>query len=344
MRTEEACAYLLAAEKGAQVFAHVVAGVDAGLFAAIHRHGEAGVLPATLAHELGYYEDYVRVWCETAYALLLLDHTGDGRFRLGEGFEPLLAGGQPTSMLGYFGVREVFIRERFEQPEFMRTGAVRTYAEHGERFSLAVANLSGPRSDILIQQVYRGVPAVAARLGEGARVLDVGCGAARLPAALAREFPSTTFVGVDADGSALAVGRREIEASGLADRVRLEQCCAAGMTHREEFDLVSLYAVMHELRADIRPEAVRRMWQALRPGGILVSTDQYYPSRLEDFRKGEFYVAVADQASEAVWGNRHLPQEKLAELFAASGFRRSEFHLVHFPGQPSPRLAAIAFK
>ncbi len=66
-------------------------------------------------------------------------------------------------------------------------------------------------------------------------------------------------------------------------------------------------------------------------------------SRLEDFRKDEYCTAVMDRAAEVVWGNRHLSREGLAELFASSGFQRSEFHAIQPPGQPSPRLVALAF-
>ncbi|MCL4370506.1 MAG: class I SAM-dependent methyltransferase, partial [Chloroflexi bacterium] len=140
------------------------------------------------------------------------------------------------------------------------------------------------------------------------------------------------------------VGRQELEAMGLQHRIQLEQRGAGDLDGQEEFDLVSMCLVMHEIRADLRPEALKRIWRALRPGGILISTDQYYPSRLEDFRREEFYTAVQDQAAEVIWGNRHLSREGLADLFASCGFQRSEFHVIHLPGQPSPRLVALAFK
>ncbi len=344
MNVEEARAYLLGAEKGAQIFAHVLAGVNAGLFEAIARHGESGVHPDALAGELDYTPDYVRVWCETAYALLVLDDAGGGRFRLADGFEPLLTAGSPGSALGYLCVRETFVRERFELPEFLRTGAIRPYGEHGTALSLAVAELTGRWAEVLAEEVYRANPDVAARLGPGARVLEVGCGTARLPVALARVFPGASFDGIDPDGPAIEKGRREIEEAGLQARIRLEQWGAETLDAHEEYDLVSLCVVMHELRDEIRPQAVHNMWQALRPGGILVSVDQYYPSRLGDYRNGEFYIAVMDQAAEVIWGNRHLSKEGLAALFAASGFSRSEFSVVQLPGQPSPRLVALAHK
>lgn len=161
---------------------------------------------------------------------------------------------------------------------------------------------------------------------------------------LARAFPEATFVGIDPDGDAIETARSEAAANGLGDRIQLVRSGGEDLKFHEEFDLVSMYVVMHELRADIRPQAIRNVWQSLRPGGILVSADQWYPSRLEDFRKDEFYMAVMDQAAEVVWGNRHLSREQLADLFASCGFRRSEFHEFQLPGQPWLRLTALAFK
>ncbi len=325
-------------------FSNVVAGISAGLFDAIARHGENGVSVEALAGEMGYFPDYVRVWCETGFTIHVLDHAGDGRFRLAEGFENLLTTGGPGSFVPMFQVKEIAVEEMLEFPTFLRSGSVRTYQDHGERLSRPVADLSGAVAADAIEHIYRGIPEVAERLRPGACLLEVGCGMGRVLSSLAKEFPGTTFVGVDCDGYSVERGQLEMERNPMEKRVRLHKSGAESLDFHEEFDVVSLYLVMHELRADLRPEAVRRMWQALKPGGMLVSTDFYYPSRLEDFRQPEHREAIADQAQEVVWGNRHLAREQLAQLFAASGFDGSRFHVVYFPELPFPWLTTLAFK
>ena len=346
MDTEEARRHLLGLAQAAIDFAHVVVGVRAGLFERIASYGSTGATPLELAKETEYFEDYVRVWCETAYAIQLLDHVGDGRFRLAEGFAEILVENTQTTEVSRVLLRELFIRERLEHPEFMRTGAVRTYQDHDEELSQLVAALSGSPAAARdrVEHVFGRIPEATQKLHAEARVLDVGCGNGGMLQFLAQEFSGTTGVGVDIVDAAVEAGRREIEAKGLGSCLYLRRLGSQDLDYTEEFDIVWLNLVMHELRADIRPRAVRNMWKALRPGGILISYDFYYPGRLEDFRKPEHQMAVGDQATEVVWGNRHLSQAQLVDLFASAGFHRSEFHVVQLPRLPAPGLVAVAFR
>ncbi len=48
---------------------------------------------------------------------------------------------------------------------------------------------------------------------------------------------------------------------------------------------MSLNIVMHELLPELRPGAMANALRALKPGGVLISNDFHYPSRIEDFRE-----------------------------------------------------------
>ena len=88
--------------------------------------GHEGNSPAELAAALGFREDYLRIWCETSYALGVLDDAGDGRFRLADSFELLLvSGAPPASMVAYFRFHEQFVRERLELATLIQTGEER---------------------------------------------------------------------------------------------------------------------------------------------------------------------------------------------------------------------------
>ncbi len=346
MEPAEARGYLQGLLRGAREFTCVAAGINAGLFDAIGRHGEVGVEPEALAQELTYFTDYVRVWCQTAYALRLLDLVDGHRFRLGGELGPLLDPEAPGSLVTSFRLRALGVQEQLDLPELLRTGAVRPRSENRQRANVRAESRSRDAERSRVAQIYRSLPAVADRLGQGGRLLEVGCGTGALLQVLAEEFPAATFVGIDLDGLAIEVGAREAAASPWAGRIRLEARGAHEIDFREEFDLVSLNIVLHELLPDIRPRAVSNMWRALRPGGVLISNDMYYPSRLEDFRRPEHLNAIHDQAMEVVWGHRHLTREQLAELFGACGFRRSEFHVITLTGAmgENPQLTALAFK
>lgn len=344
MEVMEAAGYLRGMMMGGINFAHIITGINAGLFDGIAKHGETGVEPATLALEYGYFEDYVRFWCESAYSIQILDHVGNGHFRLAEGFGPLLTANTPVSITSMMKLFEVFVKERFEHHEFMRTGSVRTWEDHSDHLSKVMAELSAPRGEMIVENLYKQFPEAEQKLRGGARLLEVGCGAGSTLIALAREFPDATFVGTDVDGYALDLGEGQLGSTRFNDRVQFRKLGAEELDYQEEFDIVVMAIVMHELRPELRPKAIRKIWRALRTDGLLMSTDFLYPSDIEDYRKPEYSFAVLDQASECIWGNRHLTQEQLADLCADSGFQRSEFHQFQYPNDPVPRLTVLAFK
>jgi SAM-dependent methyltransferase len=62
---------------------------------------------------------------------------------------------------------------------------------------------------------------IGALTPEGGRVLDLGCGSARLLARLAIGRPDVVITGVDLSGSMLALGEMALREAGVADRVDL---------------------------------------------------------------------------------------------------------------------------
>jgi cyclopropane fatty-acyl-phospholipid synthase-like methyltransferase len=63
------------------------------------------------------------------------------------------------------------------------------------------------------------VPDVAARLEQGARVLDIGCGGGAVGIAIAKTFPKCEVIGLDPDAASIRQARHSDEAAGVSDRV-----------------------------------------------------------------------------------------------------------------------------
>ncbi len=105
----------------------------------------------------------------------------------------------------------------------------------------------------------------AAAFAEGARVLDVGCGAGYGSGLLAAR--AAFVLGVDQDAGAVAYCRNRYE----APNVRFERADAAALPLAEPFDLTISYQVIEHVRDT--GAFLDRLKQATRPGGrILVST------------------------------------------------------------------------
>src|SRR5690606_15439734 len=74
-----------------------------------------------------------------------------------------------------------------------------------------------------IDQSWRRDTVAALELGQSARVLDLATGTADLAVMIAKAHPGAEVVGIDPSGRMLDVGRRKVEARGLAGRVSLQQ-------------------------------------------------------------------------------------------------------------------------
>ena len=114
-------------------------------------------------------------------------------------------------------------------------------------------------------------------LPDGARVLDVGCGAGRHLIALARAGLSVT--GVDVSSGLLAVARDAANEAGLFGRVALFECDARAMPFDLEFDaVISICQGGFGLMGQDDGLVLRRMMEAAKPGArvVLTAFSAYY--------------------------------------------------------------------
>lgn len=110
---------------------------------------------------------------------------------------------------------------------------------------------------------------LAGALGRpGAAILDVGTGVAALAVAFAQVFPGTQVVGLDVWDPALTLARANVEAAGLADRVRLRKQDVIQLDDPEAYDLVWFAGPF--IPGASQPIGLDRCLQALKPGGWIL--------------------------------------------------------------------------
>jgi ubiquinone/menaquinone biosynthesis C-methylase UbiE len=111
-----------------------------------------------------------------------------------------------------------------------------------------------------------------ARLSDGLRVLDVGCGTGTLAIRIAREHPRVRVIGLDPDPLALARARRKTTRAGVA--IAFEQGFAEHLPFADRsFDRVFSSMMFHHLPRDVRSAALVEIARVLRPGGRLALVD-----------------------------------------------------------------------
>jgi len=161
-----------------------------------------------------------------------------------------------------------------------REGGGVPYSEfRPELTDLLDANSRVTYGNLLVDAWLPLAPGLTDRLAAGARVADIGCGTGYAVIVLAQAFPASTFVGYDLADD--AIRRAEAEATELGLRnARFEVCDAPTLAAREQYDVAFTFDAIHD-QAD--PEgALRRIHEALVPGGTYVMVEPAASSNLED--------------------------------------------------------------
>ena len=157
--------------------------------------------------------------------------------------------------------------ERIPEPELMLDAEqVRAYAE---------ADFEAPHGHLVALLRNR------LALPPTGRALDLGCGPADIALRFARALPGWRVDGVDGSRPMLEAGRRRVEASGLAGRVRLFACRLPGEPlPGADYDLVLSNSLLHHL-AD--PAVLwRAARDAAREGGAIFAMDLLRPASVAE--------------------------------------------------------------
>ncbi len=315
--------------KGFHVVHHINIGDKLGLWARLAAAGEDGLTAAELAGE-DLHLPYIETWCQTGVAYELMDVDRKGRFWLAPHYDMILAKpGNPWFLTPYcVTVTDYLGADLLHYPEFFRSGGTYTFQEHGEAFSQSIAATTAGLHLVVARRLLPAVPGLKDRLDGGGAVLDMGCGTGGLLTQIARAFPAANCIGVDVDAHGIKLGQANLAKSDFGDRVRLELINGDTIDHAEEFDVVTLFEVLHELPVPIRPQVLANCHRALKPDGVLFIVDETYPANPEELRDPEFGFAVQTAFNELIWGNQVPTRADQDALLTAAGFRETDRQMV----------------
>lgn len=297
-------------------------GTRLGLFGRLAQSG--GEASGALAAALGLDPDYVRLWCEAACGLELLDYRPDVGYRLAPFMDEILGRPDATYYLGRFPhVHLLVARDYARYPELFQTGGTFPYQEHDQAFLSGVAQGLRTLPRQFLDAVLPKLPALEARLTTGANILDVGCGGGFALVEFAGRFPNVRCTGIDVEPVSIRMAQELIRSRRLAGRVEAHLVGGESLPTQfaGTFDLVTLFLVLHEIRPDLKPAVLKQCAQALRPGGQLLIFDERYPSGPAELRDPLVIFAVMAQWYEMTWGNRINTRAEIHELLEHEGLR-----------------------
>jgi 2-polyprenyl-3-methyl-5-hydroxy-6-metoxy-1,4-benzoquinol methylase len=230
----------------------VYLGTRLGLYRELAEEGP--LTSVELARAAGIDERYAREWLEhqAASDLLAMDEgNGERRFSIPPGHqEPLL----DVSSLNYIAplARAVLasVRPIDELLEAFRTGEGVPYAHYGEDLHESQAAFTRPMFENLLGSEWLpAAPEIHGRLQAEppARVADIACGQGRSTIAIARAYPSVFVEGIDSDRASIDAARRNVEGSGVEDRVTFHARDAADADLVGRYDLVTIFEALHDM-------------------------------------------------------------------------------------------------
>jgi 2-polyprenyl-3-methyl-5-hydroxy-6-metoxy-1,4-benzoquinol methylase len=270
-----------------KLFGHYTSGILTLLVDVGHKTGlfEAAAKGTGTSQEIadraGLDERYVREWLAAMATGGVVEYDAESKsFTLppehamcltGSSSRNLAAGSQNLPMLSKRLPRIV---------ECFRAGGGVSYSEYRPDFTEAMdASWRLLYDGLLIKGFLPAAKGLPERLKSGIRVADVGCGTGHAVNLMAREYPASTFVGYDLGEDAIAKARAEARELGLGNAA-FEVLDVTRLPAEPAFDLITSFDAIHDQRDPA--SVLRRIADALAPGGVYLMVEPKASSRLEE--------------------------------------------------------------
>jgi 2-polyprenyl-3-methyl-5-hydroxy-6-metoxy-1,4-benzoquinol methylase len=304
-RTDQLTERLFGATLGALELCSVYLGTELGLYKTLERHGP--LTPSELSERAGIAPRYATEWLEQQAVAGLLDVDGD-RFALPFEHARVLVHEDDPSHVAPFahmlaGIGGVLPRVA----EAYRTGGGVPYSDYGSEFRHGQGHINRPTFVHELPTVWMdALPDIRARLEQGGRVADVGCGQGFSTTAMAQRFPRASVEGFDADEPSIADAREH-----AGPNATFFTGDATAVRDRGPYDLVLVLETLHDL-----PHPVETLWAvraSLAPGGAALVVDE---------RVAETFSAPGDEVERMMYGwsvTHCLPTQMVDQPSAALG-------------------------
>ena len=307
----------------------VVLGEQLGLYKAL---AKAPMTSAELAEKTNTSERYVREWlaAQAASGYAMYD-PATSRYSLSEEQAFALADeGSPAYIPGAFQLALGALKSVAKIAQVFRSGLGFGWHQHHAWLFEGTEKFFRPGyAANLTASWIPALEGVQAKLGQGARVADVGCGHGASTILMAQSYPRSTFIGFDYHGPSIEWARKSAEAAGVAGRVSFEIAPAKEFPGHD-YDLVTMFDCLHDMGDPAGASA--HVLKSLRPDGTWMVVEPFANDRVEDnlnpvgrvfysastlvctpcSKAQEVGLALGAQAGEA----------KLREVVTAAGFTR----------------------
>ena len=242
----------------------IMLGDKLGLYRAMA--GAGPLSSAEIAGKAECDERLVREWLANQVAGGYVEYDADSdRYELPA--EHAMALADPESPVYLMGAFDVLASVWADEEKFIhafKTGEGMGWHEHDHRLFHGTERFFRPGYQAhLVAEWIPALDGVEDKLKQGIRVADVGCGHGASTLIMAREYPSSEFVGFDYHNESIERARQLAEEEGLADRVSFE--VATAQDFPGNYDLVCNFDCLHDMGDPVG--AARHTAEALNEDG-----------------------------------------------------------------------------
>lgn len=250
-----------------------------GLFRCL---AEQGPLTSTqLAERTGTRERYVREWlrAQSAGGYVTYDAEPDRYSMTEEQVAVLVDEDSPSYMMGAFQGAGVAAQAAPRvETAFVAGGGV-GWHEHDTELFHGTERLFRP--NYVAHLVANWLPAldgVVAKLDEGARVADIGCGYGASTILMAQAWPDSIFVGYDYHQHSIDIARQRAADAGVGSQLRFET--ASARDYDASFDLVTHFDCLHDMGDPVG--AAEHVLETLEPDGTWMIVEPFANDAVAD--------------------------------------------------------------
>lgn len=316
-------------------------GEQLGLYRALAEIGPAD--SNALAAKTNLAERWVREWLyqQACIGQISYEETNDTFFLTQEAKAVLASPEHPAYLGGMFHSVVALFETVGDLPDCFRSGLGQSFDDKGESCACGIERMSRKfQSRSLVPELLPKLDDVLTKLEAGAKVADVGCGAANSTIAMAKAFPNSEFIGYDISMHALNRARNNINSAALHN-VRLHNAIDNPLPEDASFDFITTFDVVHD--STHPAQLIGAIRQSLKDDGTWLCADiQGRPTFAENLKDNpmatiaySFSVLVCMSAGLSVPGGAGLGtlgfhEQKAREMTAGAGFTR--FRTLPFEG------------
>jgi SAM-dependent methyltransferase len=258
----------------------VVIGDKLGLYRAMA--GAGALSSSEVAAKTGTSERYVREWLNTQAAGGYVEYDpGTERYSLPPEQALVLADeDSPAFAIGAFQTAVGAVKSEGAIRNAFLTGAGVGWHQHDADVFDGCERFFRPSyAAHLVPSWIPALDAVEARLRDGAKVADVGCGHGASTILMAEAYAASQFHGFDLHDASIAAAMRNADRSHLRDRVSF-QVAGAKDFPGTDYDLVTTFDCLHDMGDPVG--VARHIREALASDGSWLIVEPFASDRTED--------------------------------------------------------------